>query len=1282
MLAAGVAMNILAPSLSFRGMPRFQLVRKLGEGGMGVVHEVFDRERNAHVALKTLQLLTTERLMRFKHEFRALQDLRHPNLVGLDELLESDGVWFFTMELVRGANFRLHVRPGTTWPPPSEPTPGGLADLSHTQDTVDIPGLAMSAPPARPGAPLSASPVEDEATPRFDEERLRDGLRQLVRGLSALHEAGMVHRDIKPGNVLVTPAGRVVILDFGLVADASPARTNLGVVGTLGYMAPEQTSGAPVGPAADWYSVGVMLFEALTGRLPFLGTPDDILAQKQHAEPPPPREIIADVPADLDALCVELLRRDPALRPAGAEIGGRLSAHEQRVSAAVPARGTLFVGRTGELELLDAALADARAGQAVALLVHGDSGVGKSALLRHFLDAAAADPRTLVLAGRCYERESVPYKAVDQAISALGHHLGRLPPERLVELLPERIDRVANIFPVFRELRRAESTGAPAALAEPTTSDAFQVRAQMFATLRELWTRLGSERTLVLAIDDMQWADLDSLALLSELVRPPAAPPMLLCATVRTSAGAGARTVASLRARLGDSVREVHVGRLPAADARELVARLLSSVAASGQDAASVAAIADGGEGHPLFIDALVRHRLLHPDAEGSVRPMGLDDALLERAASVGPAAAALLDFVCIAGAPIQQEACASAAGTPFGEFVHLVAVLRAANLVKTHGIHRGDSLEPYHDRVREAVVAQLVPAARRKLHGSLARALEQSGQGDPETLAVHFQESGDASKAARYATRAAERAQAALAFDRAARLYRLALDLEPDGAPVEAQRLRLGLAEALSNSGRGNDAALVYLESARHASADEQLELKRLAAGQFFRAGRLEEGVDTMRPMLTRFGMPMPTTRARAIWSFLYQRLRLRLHGLKLARHDQAQVPPELLQRMDACSAMYPFGMTDALRGLPFQARLVRLSLEAGVPARVVQALSAEIVFRSTRGEKSAPTVERLHAFAMKMCEQTSGPYFPAVIEAATGTAECLQGRWKLSYQRCEASERVLREQCTGAAWELGTTQVYGARSLFFLGELAELRRRLMNALKDASERGDQYLSTSLRLGIPMAHIWIAQDDPATAQRHSSEAMQAWTYPGTHIQHVLQFHGELAIDLYNGDVEAAQRRIDETWPRLDKARYLRMQYSRIVSLHLRARVALAAALRSQGKPREQQLARAARDAARIARERTRWGDPLAASLDAGVAACRDEVPRATALLDAAELGFARADMRLFAAAARRQRGRIASQGGGQAIATADAFMREQGIVRCDRFAELLVPGFVAPSGS
>src|SRR5262245_24056137 len=100
-----------AEMAEFRGTPRFELLRRLGEGGAGVVFEAFDRERGTRVALKTLRQLSPDRLLRFKDEFRALQDLTHPNLVSLGELIEDGGRWFYTMELVDGETFLAHVRP-------------------------------------------------------------------------------------------------------------------------------------------------------------------------------------------------------------------------------------------------------------------------------------------------------------------------------------------------------------------------------------------------------------------------------------------------------------------------------------------------------------------------------------------------------------------------------------------------------------------------------------------------------------------------------------------------------------------------------------------------------------------------------------------------------------------------------------------------------------------------------------------------------------------------------------------------------------------------------------------------------------------------------------------------------------------------------------------------------------------------------------------------------------------------------------------------------------------
>src|SRR5580692_10613826 len=176
------------------GMVGYEILRPIGRGGMGVVYEALDRERQRLVALKTLRHFSPGALYLFKREFRALVDVHHPNLVQLHELVVTGTRHaFFTMELVRGADF-----------------------LSHVQ---------------------SAS------------ARLRPALRQLVEGVRALHRAGTLHRDIKPSNVRVTPEGRVVLLDFGVATELAPATGDLAnepgeTAGTARYMAPELTCGA------------------------------------------------------------------------------------------------------------------------------------------------------------------------------------------------------------------------------------------------------------------------------------------------------------------------------------------------------------------------------------------------------------------------------------------------------------------------------------------------------------------------------------------------------------------------------------------------------------------------------------------------------------------------------------------------------------------------------------------------------------------------------------------------------------------------------------------------------------------------------------------------------------------------------------------------------------------------------------------------------------------------------------------------------------------------------
>ena len=193
----------------------------------------------------------------------------------------------------------------------------------------------------------------------FDEGRLRAVLPQLVSALGTIHDAGHLHRDVKPSNVLVSNEGRLVLLDFGLVTAlrASEQSSDAELEGTPAFMAPEQVEGGGVGPAADWYAVGVMLFAALTGRLPFEGSISDILERKLTHEAPRARSISPHAPEDLDALCAALLRMAPADRPAAAEIRARLGMSAEEASSA-PMRAEVFIGREHELAALGRALAD------------------------------------------------------------------------------------------------------------------------------------------------------------------------------------------------------------------------------------------------------------------------------------------------------------------------------------------------------------------------------------------------------------------------------------------------------------------------------------------------------------------------------------------------------------------------------------------------------------------------------------------------------------------------------------------------------------------------------------------------------------------------------------------------------------------------------------------------------------------------------------------------------------------------------------------------------------
>lgn len=224
---------------------------------------------------------------------------------------------------------------------------------------------------------------------------------------------------------------------------------------------------------------------SFTGRLPFVGSPVDMLMDKQQFEPPAPRELVRDVPQDLDALCVELLRCDPAARPPAREVLRRLGGSLGHVRGSNPSSSggvAGFVGRQRQLAELMDAWREVRRGRGTVQWIHGESGMGKSMLVRRFLDEVESQGELVVLTGRCYERESVPFKAVDNVIDGLSQYLAGLRPIEAARLMPRDVQALARVFPVMHQVE-AVSSAPRRAFDAP---DPQEVRQRALDGLREL----------------------------------------------------------------------------------------------------------------------------------------------------------------------------------------------------------------------------------------------------------------------------------------------------------------------------------------------------------------------------------------------------------------------------------------------------------------------------------------------------------------------------------------------------------------------------------------------------------------------------------------------------------------------------------------------------------------------------------------------------------------------------------------------------------------------------
>jgi serine/threonine protein kinase len=1113
---------------------RYRLGRLIGSGGMGRVYEATSEGSREPVALKTLLKLSPGALLGLKREFRRTAALSHPNLVELYELVQDAGIWFFSMELVRGRQL-----------------------LYHLWDTTAYPGAERAC-----GAVMRVLP-------------------QLLDALGALHENNILHLDFKPSNVLVTDAGVVKLLDFGLSEiEDTAANSNLAAyfAGTPGYMAPEQMWGTR-SRASDCYALGATLYEAVTGRLPFSGALTSTLQAKRTLPAPSVSDSAPGVPESLAHLIDGLLSREPAQRPdidaARRELGFGSKARWSGVRG--PSRGVRLFGRESELQQLLDLLPSVSSASVLCHLV-GDSGVGKSSVLQSTCDTWRARG-ALVLTSRCFEWQTIPFKAADALVDQLYDALGG---ELCEAKLPSDLALASRMFPVLE--------GLPFEVIPARPPDVQLERTRAIAALAEVVSGLAESRPVVFCIDDAQWGDKESAELLGQLVAAvPRGSLLALC-----QRPPGERTFdfpGHLAAQSGAcQVSRIELASLGRDDSVAMARSVAGDNVWSDEQLRS---IAEDAGGVPIFIERVARF-----GAAGNRRPPTMTEVLQAHYAELTADARALLDMIVIAQHPTALRHILAALGG-VSQVHGALAALQAGCLIRCEGLEDSALLEPYHDRIRQVTLAALAFDKQRELHRALATELE-SIAGNPGWVAEHWHLAGEDDRAAKSAVDAAERAYEALAFERASDLYSQAIKWD---ARLSRKRPEVLVrhAWALYHAGRCARAGALFARAADSASQDERLLLQGHAVEALLVAGQVSQGNQVLRSLLTALSIrPVMRPPWRLIQLLLLiVQVRFALGRVKLGGRV------DMLARSNA-NVTWNAGkaLTNVLPidGIVLLLRSLLFSMRSRDPVAVARGLciaaSGYVPFLEDRAPDALREAERI-------AEHEGDPYLPGLVSVIRSTAAHMSGEWLAVVDETDRARPLLEQATVPTNWELSLLQGNRTAGLEQLGDLIEMAAFSRRAAREALRRGDlvAYVSTLSAYGFTRA---AANDSSGLSETTSelSRVMKSWSV-GYGVWHCTLWRLEVLQAVRDGDYGAARVLVDTAWPLITDAMLLRLRALRCLVLDTRVAVELwGLARREPGRDRRLRVVRrlirdmASTDRLDAAPNAEAWRGHLACCLD------------------------------------------------------------------------------------
>ena len=648
-------------------------------------------------------------------------------------------------------------------------------------------------------------------------------------GLEFAHNKGVIHRDIKPGNIWLSEDGAVKIGDFGLaLVDDRTRLTQEGMtVGTVSYLPPEQAVGGEITIQSDLYSLGAMLYEMLTGRPPFVGD-DTIAIIGQHLNTPPvsPSWHNPEIPQALEVLILRLLEKSVAKRSASAsEVSRALESiqkgaveeepgkEDARSEKSGPLYRQVFVGRENELNQLKAAFNNALSGEGSLSMIVGEPGIGKTSLVEQ-LSTYVAMRGGLTLVGHCYEEGSLslPYLAFVEAMRTyvLDREVNDLRNE-----LGSGASEVARIVSEVRDKLQVEP--------RPATSP-DEDRYRLFQAVTDFLSNAANIQPLLIVLEDLHDSDKGTLDLLTHITRRMDKNRFLIVGTYRdvevdrahplTNTLAELRRVSSYNRILlrGLTIDEVH--------------RMLSNL--SGQDVPwrMAEVVHRQTEGNPLFVQEVLRYviedgllvregdqwRTASADRLAASIPEGLRDVIGKRLSTLSPECNQILAVASVIGREFRFEVLQKVANVTEDLLYAAIEEARTTAVIEERtSIGAMVSYRFTHAFFRQTLYEEMIAPRRNSLHQQIAKALEELYAerlaDHAAELFDHFSNSNypeDLEKAVKYGEMAADRASGVFDYGEAARLLEQTLQVREVLNPKDTAKkcdLLLALSNALMNA-------------------------------------------------------------------------------------------------------------------------------------------------------------------------------------------------------------------------------------------------------------------------------------------------------------------------------------------------------------------------------------------------------------------------------------------------------------------------------------------------